>query len=74
MGECGINPEEQVAAIEAQDASFVRVHMERLNISLASGARLSFVRDLIDRPGATFVAQFNPRGSSRGRARCGRAK
>ena len=55
--ECGINPEEQIAAIEADDASFVRVHLERLNISLASGARLSFVRDLIERPGAAFVAQ-----------------
>ena len=58
--ECGINPEEEIAAIEATDASFVRVHLERLNISLASGARLSFVRDLIERPGATFVAQARP--------------
>lgn len=57
--ECGLNPEEQIAAIEADDDSFVRVHLERFNISLASGARLSFVRDLIDRPDFTEIVQFD---------------
>ena len=58
--ECGINPEEQIAAIEAEDPSFVRVHLERFNISLATGARLSIVRDLVERPGAAYVAQACP--------------
>ena len=60
--ECGLNPEEQIAAIEADDDSFVRVHLERFNISLASGARLSFVRDLIDRPDFTEIVQACPLG------------
>ena len=55
--ECGLALEEHVAAIEAKDASFVRVHMERLNISLAGGVRLSLVRDLVDHPNATEIAQ-----------------
>ena len=57
--ECGLALESDVAAIEAEDASFVRVHMERFNISLASGARLTVVRDLIDRPDASEIAQFD---------------
>ena len=54
---CGLILEENLAAIEASDASFVRVHMERFNISLAGGARLSVVRDLIDRPDPAEMAQ-----------------
>ena len=55
--ECGLILEEDLAAIEAEDASFVRVHMERFNISLASGARLSFVRDLVDSPDPEVISQ-----------------
>ena len=54
---CGLILEEDLAAIEAEDASFVRVHMERFNISLASGARLSFVRDLVDSPDPQVISQ-----------------
>ena len=54
---CGLILEENLAAIEAEDASFVRVHMDRFNISLAGGARLSVVRDLIDRPDPAEMAQ-----------------
>jgi len=57
--ECGLILEEDLAAIEAEDASFVRVHMERFNISLASGARLSFVRDLVDSPDPEVISQFD---------------
>ena len=58
--ECALAPEEEAAAVEAEDASFVRVHLERFNISLAGGARLSFLRDLVVNPNATKISQACP--------------
>ena len=46
---CGVHLEEQITAIEANPA-VVRVHMERFNVTLPDGVRLSLLRDLIDAP------------------------
>ena len=54
---CGVVLEADMAAKVAQDPSVVRASIERLNVSLADGVQLSIVRDLIDRPELSDMAQ-----------------
>ena len=55
--QCAFHREEDFAGIEAKPA-LVRVHMERLNITLPDGVRLSLLRDVIDAPQKT-APNFN---------------